>query len=337
MPKNAGYTKIQPAETTLTFPIGVLDNGLGYTMKTIDLSQCASIVNRRFYRQGLNWVVSSFSLHTITSETQGSIELLRLPQTWPVSGAWEKTMRMWLRQQNETVDEAGLQSSVARFRDFKIHMDKTHVDAGFGSNFLPYVRTNDGLSWQQYDQGEWQHSQVVLPNSGAPPGTPGNTQEYALHMVGEDDAAPAQSKGIIKAYQQSRAVPFSPDPVTPAGAADNLFSQMFDVGMENEDVLENAMDRNDNLPYPQTQYPGGDNNADGLAFHDIMTITGTTVSGKTKCPGTTFPCGLIRLKIDNTLGAIEPFPGEVRQVAWLQVHMVPGKHRGYMAESMVEM
>jgi len=327
--KNQRSLSIDPAEMTLNFPILAIDEST--RMKTIDLSQCVSIVNRRFYRQGLNWAVSGFTLHTAGGKI-GSIGITRLPSSWVCSQSWEKTMRMWLRQQNEAIDEAGMESAVARFRDFKVHMDKTHVDSGFGTNFLPYSRTNNGLAWQQYLPGEWIHSQVVLPNSGAPPGTPGNTQEYSLHIVGDDDAAPAQSKGIIKAYAESRSVPFSPDPVTLPGVQDNLFVQMFDVGMDQTDVVDNAINRNDDLPYDQMEYPGGVNNADGLVFHDKLTISNTSVSGKTSCGGTNFPCGLIRLDIDPTLGATT---GE--NVAFLQVHMVPGNHRGYLAESMVEM
>ena len=318
-------TSIQPAEMTLNFPIGNIDGST--TMKTIDLAQCASIVNRRFYRQGLNWAVAGFTLHADAGA--GSIGITRLPSTWVTAQAWEKTMRIWLRQQNEAIDEANMESAVARFRDFKIHMDKTHVDSTFGANFLPYVRRNDGLGWEQYLPGEWNNSLVVVPNQG---GTPGNTQEYSLHMVGDDDPAPSQSRGIIKAYAGSRAVPFSPDPETPPNAELNLFTEMFDVGLNNEEIVDNAIDRNDNLPYDQMEYPGGVTNANGLAFHDQLTISATTVSGKTSCGGTNFPCGLIRLRIDPGLSAVGGEP-----IAFLQVHLVPGNHRGYLAESMVEM
>ena len=178
---------IDPSEMTLNFPILSIDEST--RMKTIDLSQCASIANRRFYRQGLNWAVAGFTLHTAGSK-QGSIGITRLPSTWVCSQGWEKTMRIWLRQHNEAIDEAGMQSAVARFRDFKIHMDKTHVDSTFSSNFLPYVRTNSGLAWQQMIPGEWNNSLVVVPNQG---GTAGNTQEYSLHMIGDDDGAPSRS------------------------------------------------------------------------------------------------------------------------------------------------
>ena len=112
----------------------------------------------------------------------------------------------------------------------------------------------------------------------------------------------------------------------------NLFTEMFDVGLNNEDILDNAVDRNDNLPYDQMEYPGGVTNANGLVFHDRLTISGTTVSGKTSCGGTNFPCGLIRLDIDPTLGGTT---GE--NLAFLQIHLVPGNHRGYLCESMVDM
>lgn len=326
MARRKQSTNLEPAEMTLTFPIGQIDGS--NTMKTIDLSQCASIVNRRFYRQGLNWAVAGFTLHAVSGS--GSVGITRLPQTWVTAQSWEKAMRLWLRQQNEAIDEAGMESAVARFRDFKIHMDKTHVDGGgFADNFIPYIRRNDGLGWEQYQLGEWDKSIVVVPNAN---GVVGNTQEYTLHMVGDDDPAPAQSKGIIKAYEGSRGVPQSPDPATPPGVEDNLFTQMFDVGSNNEEIVDNAVDRNDNLPYSQMDYPGGVVNANGLVFHDNLTISTTTVSGKTSCGGTTFPCGLIRLRIDPGLSAVQNEP-----IAWLQVHMVPGNHRGYMAESMVEM
>ena len=33
---------------------------------------------------------------------------------------------------------------------------------------------------------------------------------------------------------------------------------MFDVGNDSDKVVENATERNNDLPYPQVDYPGGD-------------------------------------------------------------------------------
>ena len=70
--------KIQPAELTMTFGIPITTQG---NIDYIDLSQCASLVNRRFYRQGINWVVKGFSLHNLTG-SQGSFQISKLPSTW---------------------------------------------------------------------------------------------------------------------------------------------------------------------------------------------------------------------------------------------------------------
>ena len=310
--------KIQPAVMTVRLQLPSTDAGTTAEF-TADLSQIASLVNRRFYRQGLNWAVAVFKM--IGSST-GGISVTKLPNTWITSNSWEKGMRTWLRQQDEAIEEAGLESAVARFRDFKIHMDKTHVDATFAANLLP-LDAQLPIP-QPYAVGEWNNSIVVIPNDG---GVAGNTQEFSVHMVGADDPAPAQSKGLIKAYSESRSFPQSPDPVTPAGAETSLFVEMFDTGMNQEEIVDNAIDRNDNLPYPQENYPGGDIQAPSLAWHDTTLVTATTIGGISRLKGGNFPCGLIRFTWapTQTSGLI------------IEIDLVPGNHRGYLCEPMTEM
>jgi len=307
-------SRIQPAVMTLTLQLPT-----GAALSTIDLSQVASLMNRRFYRQGLNWAVAGFKVVT-QGATTGGITIAKLPNTWVTSNAWEKGMRTWLRQQNEAVDEAGLQSAVARFRDFKIHMDATHVNNGFSTNLIPI-----DFAGAPYAQGEWNESLVVIPNSG---GVVGNTQEFKLHMVGDDDPAPEQSKSLTRAYSESRSVPQSPDPATLPGAEDSLYVEMFDTGLNQEEIVDNAIDRNDNLPYPQLDYPGGHIQAPTVQLHDSTIVTGTTIGGSTRLKGGNFPCGLIRIASNLTAG---------EQVPLLLIDLVPGDHRGYLCEPMTEM
>lgn len=331
-------TKIQPAVRTLTFPI--YDAGIQY----IDLSQSASLVNRRFYRQGLNWAVSGFTLHTSSVDASvgtGSITVSKIPNTWVVSNAWEKAFRAWNKQQLDTVDDSGAQSAVARFRDFKIHADPTHVTNGYANNMKPGNLT-DTANWELFSDGEWESSLIVLPNN-LPDASGSNVEprEYKLHMVGPNfhTAAPLGSRGIIEGYADSRAYPQSPDPVSPAvDNTHNWLARMFDVGADTSEILDNATDRNDNLPYPQVDYPGGETQAPDLQYHDNLNITTTSVSGKTTCRGTSVPCGLLKLNIDSSLQAVVAIPGaDPAPVAWIQVHLVPGNHRGYMVEPMTEM
>jgi hypothetical protein len=328
MARKRTMKKIEPA--MLTFKYNLTNSGDdSYTADTVDLSQCASAVNRRFYRQGLNWAVAGFSVLT---KSTGQITIQKLPDTWQMTNAWQKAMSHWLRQQNEAVEEGGSESAVARFRDFKILADSIqHSNATFGpdgivslNNLLPL-----DISGTEVMEGEWEMSQIVIPNFSGP----GLNYEPYLHMVGDDIGGVSGSKALIKGYENSRAFPQSPDPVSPSlGSADNWLRAMFDVGDNSDLVVQNATDKNDNLPYDQDNYPGGDTNMPYMQINDEAFITTSTIGGKTNLKGGTFPCGLVRIR--NKSNDKETGWTETPQ---LLIHLVPGPHRGYMCEPMQEM
>jgi hypothetical protein len=316
--------KMQPAVHTIyhTFQI---ERGQSRTMYG-DLSQMASIVNRRFYRQGLNWAVAGIK---VFSSNPTGLTLSKLPNTWVTSNAWEKAFRAWNKQQMEAVDDSGAESAVARFRDFKVFADEGHVTAGFAANILP-----QDLAGNNYLVGEWEESQIVVPNLIADPsGSTVNPFEYTLRMVGANNFS--GSRGIIDGYASSRAFPQSPDPVSPALQNDtNWFKQMFDVGNDDTEVIDNATNRNDDLPYPQADYPGGGTQSPTMEVVDLAEITSTTVGGTSRLKGGNFPCGLFRLDLNNR--ATPTSPPTFDQYA-LVIELVPGTHRGYMCEPMTEM
>jgi hypothetical protein len=93
----------------------------------IDLSQCASIVNRRFYRQGLNWAVAGFRIHS-ASTTTGTVNFYKIQSTWMASNAWMKGFALWNEMNEQVLDN---QPSIKpRFHDFKIALDTDHLAAG---------------------------------------------------------------------------------------------------------------------------------------------------------------------------------------------------------------
>ena len=127
--KKSGYKrmkKIEPAVQTLWF--NVITPADTTDSKFIDLSQVASLVNRRFYRQGINWAVSGIETYsTVSTEgfsSQGNIVVSKLPTTWVMSNAWEKGFRNWQRMNNEALAES--ESVRPRFLDFKIYADELH-------------------------------------------------------------------------------------------------------------------------------------------------------------------------------------------------------------------
>ncbi len=283
---------------------------------TVDLMKDACLYNRRFYRQGQYVAVQDITLSsTAASNATGFLTVEKIPQTWVAFAAWTKAFHNWKDQQDEAIADSESESAVARFRDFKIYADVDHFTNGS-------VRPRDGAG-NLLPVGEWDYSQIVLPNV-VPDGS-GSTvdpQEYFLHMVGVNNNA-GVSRGIIDGYQSSRAYPQSPDPVSPdLGAADNWLGYMFDVGKDNKEVVRNAADHNDDLPYPQTDYPGAGVNMPALAVHAKKGLS--TNFNTTTISGGMFACGLVRISNGSN----------VEQD--VVIRMVPGAARGYLAQPMLE-
>ena len=211
-------SKMEPAVLTMTF--ATTTTGTGVRQRTyVDLSQAASLMNRRFYRQGINWAVAGFK---VTSIQPGQVVVSKLPNTWVTSNAWEKAFRAWNKQQMEYVEQAGAESGVASFRDFKVFADTTHVDQYLANgsnlnatNLMPVALAPTGLGVTATG-GEWEPSQIVVPNLIADAsGSLVDPFEYLLHMVGTNGHA-GISRGVLEGYADSRAYPQSPDPVSPA-------------------------------------------------------------------------------------------------------------------------
>ena len=304
--------KIQPAVQTMEFNL-VASTAPRY----LDLSAAASIANRRFYRQGLNWAVAGFTI-IAQPTSSGTITFSKLPNTWVCSNSWEKGFRAWKRQQDEALEEGDQESVKGRYNDFKIFADPEHSVTA-SPHYLYPVDLN-GVDFSAPE--EWLYSQVVVPNDL---GVVGATDEYTLHMVGGDTVG--NSRSLIQAYSDSRSTPQSPDPATPGAASVGLYTDMFNVGMDSSEVVANAEFRNNELPYDQDNYPGGTNNAGTMEImNQIILNPASTIPGKYSLSGSNVPCGLVR--IDAPL---------VDQAFQLFVHMVPGDHRGYMASPMQDM
>ncbi len=337
--KYSSKSKIEPAMQTLTFVTSAASAGV--TRDYIDLSQVASLINRRFYRQGINWAVAGFKFLR-PAGFEGTVRISKLPNTWVMSNAWEKSMRTWSRMNREAMDET--QSVRPKFLDFKIYADKDHHTAGFGANLLP-------LSSQTvYAAGEWEPSKVIIPNSA----NPGFSTEREMIAVGANfpgnGASGLNAVSLIEGYAASRGLPNILDPNTPDDSASvdgaspaNWMQAIFNEGTnQDEQVIEDMISENNVAPYPfengpivgggtygDTQYPGGANQGTGLQIHDLEYITPTTIGGTTRIKGGNFPCGLIQVETTNT--------GTPELNLILQIDLVPGNHRGYLCEPMTEM
>ena len=329
--------KIEPAVQTLTFA-GINTDPASASANYIDLSQVASLVNRRFYRQGINWAVAGFKV--LSDGVPVAITINKLPNTWVMSNAWEKGFRAWTKMNREALEES--ESVRPKFLDFKIYANAAHHQAGFGANLMPMSGFGDVAT-----PGEWESSKIVFQDNTAVPAA--GLRDIELIAVGASypggGASGLNAASLIEGYAASRGLPDVLDPNAPADAdsaggpqPENWMAAMFNDGtLITEQVLDDMISENNIAPYPfendgthtDTQYPGGANQMVGLQTHDIEYVTGTTIGGTTRLKGGNFPCGLIEFGVINTSDQ----PSQLT----LQIDLVPGNHRGYLCESMTEM
>ena len=143
---------IEPAHMRFQIALETLTNANPVATQYLDLSQIASILNRRFYRQGLNWAVGSIKHMAQTSDgsgVSGGVNIQKVPETWVMKNTWVKGFNAWQKMNREALAES--QSVKPKFLDFKIYADADHHQAGFDANLLPL----DG-SGTEYSVGEWQ-------------------------------------------------------------------------------------------------------------------------------------------------------------------------------------
>lgn len=322
-------------------------------MAYVDLAQCASLVNRISLRQGMQYVVESIEFYTNGSM---NASIYRLPEHWPLWNAWEKTFHAWKDQQKEAAKDSGLSSTQAKYNDFKIFMTAEHAQAGSGLNLIPVGYTSIKPVTGGYD---WNPSQVIVPNDG---GVAGNTQEYYIHALGDDNGGANQSKGMILAYAESRSRPNESDPNIVNVSAGGLFGEMVDVGETIPELIDNLQEANQEPPYivdndtSDEYYPGGVNqgnkdwapngfNALGLQLEDVVSITSGFATGtrfgtaSEVVPGFTVPCGLLGIRyhaeglLDTPSGPLEEgyFPSLM-----MRITLAAGTYKGVLARSMQE-
>ena len=329
--KSRKMSKIQPSVTRLWFHIKS-DNTTNY----LDLSLAASAANRRFYRQGITWAVAGMTLHTSPSgesAVTGEFDVSKIPQTWMAQNAHQKTKRLWMKSQNQVIDD---QPTIpAKYRDFKVYIDGDMVGASIQEQsedpqdpadndtiLLPVDRQNFPTK-----TGAWDYSTLQLPRDGGSL----SPDEVNMHMVGNNVAAGGgtlESVGIIHGYGLSRSRPQSIDPNTPTDGG--WMNDVFDVADNLDEIRLDVTDNNDTPPYrvgdeesASEFYPGGVNNVPSTALHSTEFISQSTVGGKTHVAGGMFPCGLIRFDwlISNA-----------SQSMFLAVDLVPGNQKGYLTE-----
>jgi len=297
---------MQPAQTVLTYTV---PDGESY----IDIAEGLSQVNRRAYRQGMEYAVGKVTFG-YTSDPQAlmnvSLSVGTAGDTWVVHNAWKKAYAHWIAQQRRARRLIG-QSAKPTWEDFKVYLDDAHR-AGTSLGVL----AGDGGA---VGTGEWDYSKFLYENDA-------NTVfEPYMHLIGGDVST--SDVGAILAYQESRATVQTQDPDLPAEYSNNLYALMAaDENMVADEVAENMEDENDEPPYDQDDYPGSDTNSDSPWVQDFA-MASTTVSVGV-VPGFVAQCGLVKFNLSarDPAGSSATAPSTV-----VAVHLVPGNYKGVAA------
>ncbi len=286
----------------------------------VDIAQCLSIVNRRMYRQGMNYAVGSIEFYSVQG---GRVEVNIVPRTWVADNATTKAFEAWKDQRAEVLKESP--SLKAKWSDFKIFLDPQHVTNGVGLNLTP-TDSNGG----PYALGEWNESNFVVPVDGGAAGA-GSAQEVTMHVVGDHMPAGSfntatTSASLIKSYADSRAIILSPDPVQPSGYNTNMYIRESSHDEMAIDIIQNVTNLNDEPPYDRALYPGGATNAPEPEYVDQAIISNygdASVFSKGVIGSFIAPLGLLKITgqnfdADNTISMV--------------INMVPGNYKGILAE-----
>ena len=350
--------KVKSMERDFWFNLNPSGEGIvNQTTRYVDLAQVASLVNRVSLRQGMEYVVDSIELVT---NGHAFVMVQRLPEHWPLLNAWEKAFAHWNRQQMDNASAAGLVSTKARYRDFKIFYDETHSGLNVGNNLLPvgYTTSSSASPSEAY---EWNPSQFVLPASG---GSAPTVEVYG-HMLGPDDASTplaSSTVGLVHAYAETRTRPHQQEPnIVDVNAENTLYGNMVDVAEVMEDVMTNFQEHNHVPPYVIDNdsavefYPGGahqgnaswaangfqaDGQVEGILQVSAITGTSATVGWrKTSIGGFVAPCGLLKLTyagsgLDDS--PMSPLPDPYLPSLMLRITLAPGMYKGLLAQSMQE-
>jgi hypothetical protein len=303
-------SSIQPAQRTLRF---VLPYGTSY----VDLAAALSAVNRRFYRQGMQYAVSGFEFEfgsvdtsAVTSVTVGAYTA---GSTWVVHNAWKKAQAHWLAQQREARTLIGLSAKPA-YEDFKVYLDDAQRTGTTNA-----VLAGDGAA---VGAGEWDYSRFVWEADD------NSIDEPYVHLIGGNVST--TDWGLILNYQQSRATVQAEDPALPAEYSTNMYALMAaDENLVADEVAQNMESDNDNPPYDQDDYPGSDTNSDAAWLQQFTSASAGAPHGQSE--GFVAQCGLIKFE----LAAAAPNGSDVGSGAvGLLVHLAPGNYKGVLAEPM---
>lgn len=318
-------------EVVLTYRLGQNGQFLGtrnFGRTYIDLAKDLSKVNRKLFRQGMCYYVSSQQITSPEADpgnfTTGSLQVNTLPNTWVIANSWVRAFAAWSQMRKQVLEDNP--SIKARWSDFKVFFNLdmwSHIDGGFA---FPSPITNLFGAANEFTADEWAYSQFTQPDHT----TGGTANDYTGHMLGANHGSALpytwqnmMSAGLVQAYQDGRSLVQPKD--MPANIGDGMYANLFDLGGQEEDLIQDISEENDLPPYDQDNLQNINlTDPDGVpaAFMSIQSGIPVAQGGPM-----VVPLGLLRLQWAVSSDQ------EGDQFGYM-VTLTPGKYHGVHAESM---
>jgi len=295
--------QIKPAQRVLTY---TFTPSSGAATVDIDLAKDLSAVNRRLYRQGMQYYVSHVSLARGDTGIS-AMSVKTAGDTWMVHNAWKKGFKLWRSQLNEVEDVMpGLQG---KWSDFKVELDDNSGTA------LTSIAGDGGA----ISPDEWNYSNYVWDDDGT-------ERSPTFCLLGS--TAVNTKIGLVQEYHISRAQVQS-EPALVADASDSIFAKSLGTDEMSDTLIDLVETESDNAPYDMNEMVGGDTVADAPFTQDF--IVANFQAGRAMTTGFTAECGLMRVEVAS-VNADASGASDVAHI--IQVHLAPGPYKGVMASPM---
>lgn len=302
------YSSGQRTEKTLRF---LLDTGSNETTLAdqtvyIDLAKALSEVNRKHYRQGLYYYISSVELQDAMDGSTVDIETLC--DNWVTKNAWIRGHQHWNRINARSA------APLAKYADFKIRMTSATAS---GTVQIP-VQGGNGSANNSSNGGadEWNRSEFKY-NKTAEAGAMGSA---AIYMAGDHTGSfpDVTGYGLVKGYSETRRnkgdITSGDEPI-PTGATTDIL--LVDGSDGHPDLTLNKIEENDLTPYDHDDYYG---TAAGDLTRQYRLTVGNGAARAATIQGFCVPLGLLKLTASAA--------GEYS----ITIKLTPGPYHGVYAE-----
>ena len=237
--KKSKVVKIEAGVCTLNYEIQVSPGG---TPNFIDIASDLSNLNRRLYRQGMQYAVGGLTFtEDLPQINRGlDISVFTAGNTWITQNAWKKGQSLWMQMQKEVLDSNP--SIAGKWRDFKVLLAEDQA-------FVNTRKALDGLAQAWPSGQEWVRSIFVLPQHDVDPaGQVLPAEEWTACLVGPDDIG-AKTFSLVKAYEESRATVNQNVPNVPVALPSSFYLQLQDDGSQDPELAVVIERENDQPPY----------------------------------------------------------------------------------------